>query len=92
MESMQKEFDSWSEELARNQALINKGSQWVVFQLKALKSAFRQNDASLQSLYDELDTLVGQISSKRNDINATKQKIHTNKNLIERQVKMMLSA
>lgn len=77
MESMKKEFDSWTEELVQNQALINKGSQ--------------QNHATLQNLFDELDNLAGQISSKRNDIAATKAKIHSNKNMIERQVKMMLS-
>merc|ERR1712147_288719 len=77
MESMKKEFEMWSEELIRNQAQINKGSE--------------QNDASLQHLYDELDALAAQISSKRNDINATKAKINANKGMIEKQVKMMLS-
>jgi len=77
MESMKKEFEMWSDELVRNQAQINKGSE--------------QNDASLQHLYDELDALAAQTSSKRNDINATKAKIHANKSMIEKQVKMMLS-
>lgn len=52
---------------------------------------FRKNDASLQSLFDQLDQLDAEILSKRNEINSTKQKIYFNKNMIEKQVKMMLT-
>ena len=58
---------------------------------QALKFIFRQNDASLQSLFDQLDQLDSEILSKRNEINSTKQKIYLNKNMIEKQVKMMLT-
>ena len=58
---------------------------------QTLKFIFRQNDASLQSLFDQLDQLDSEILSKRNEINSTKQKIYLNKNMIEKQVKMMLT-
>ena len=58
---------------------------------QALKFIFRQNDASLQSLFDQLDQLDSEILAKRNEINSTKQKIYLNKNMIEKQVKMMLT-
>jgi len=77
MDSMENEFEQWTQELTRNQNIIQQGA--------------KQNDASLQSLFDQLDQLDSEILAKRNEINSTKQKIYFNKNMIEKQVKMMLT-
>jgi len=77
MDSMENEFEQWTQELTKNQKIIQQGA--------------KQNDASLQSLFDQLDQLDSEILAKRNEINSTKQKIYFNKNMIEKQVKMMLT-
>jgi len=77
MDSMENEFEQWTQELTKNQNIIQQGA--------------KKNDASLQSLFDQLDQLDAEILSKRNEINSTKQKIYFNKNMIEKQVKMMLT-
>lgn len=77
MDSMENEFEEWTQELTKNQNIIQQGA--------------KQNDVSLQSLFDQLDQLDAEILSKRNEINSTKQKIYFNKNMIEKQVKMMLT-
>jgi uncharacterized protein YdcH (DUF465 family) len=74
---MENEFEEWTQELTKNQNIIQQGA--------------KQNDVSLQSLFDQLDQLDAEILSKRNEINSTKQKIYFNKNMIEKQVKMMLT-
>lgn len=77
MDSMQTEYELWNDELTKNTLLINQGT--------------KANDDSLKRSFDELDELESSIISKRNEINSTKQRIFLNKNLIEKQVKMMLS-
>lgn len=77
MDSMENEFEQWTQELIKNQNIIKQGA--------------KQNDASLQSLFDQLDQLDSEILAKRNEINSTKQKIYFNKNMIEKQVNMMLT-